>query len=287
MDECLQVPDERQECLTDQILVQQVQLQLIVEKMILGIWNNGAMEIDEHKKAPLSFYLQALHSQLREFKNKLSPQLQSNGKISSINYSVVLSNSWAEVVLAHLYSTELAVNEITLSEVPIATNHSDFKHLKRLYACVESIKSWFDVFFTIPPIDYIGFPFSIFSQLLHCLVTLYRLSTLQDPAWDKNGVQETIDLLLTLDQVINNMEQVATVAGLDNSNSTEGDVFSRIARELRSIRLEWEAMLRLHDLIIPTSPTLQNVTETPFSEALPVDLADSDWMMDFLLAPDH
>ena len=191
------------------------------------------------------------------------------------------------MVLAHLYSTELAVNEIALFETPIVTKHSDFKQLKRLYSCVESIKSWFEVFFTIPPIDYIGFPFSVLSQLVHYLVALYRLSTLKDPAWDKNGVQSTIDLLLTLIQVINNMEQVATVAGLDNHDSTEGDVFSRTAKKLRSVRLEWEAKLRSDDLAIPTSPTLQYATETPFSEPLPLDCADNDWMMDFLLAPDN
>ena len=93
MDDCLQVLDDRQECLTDQILVQQVRLQLVIEKMALGICNDEALEIDEHKKAPFSFYLQALHSQLREFKNKLSPQLQCNGKLPSITYSVVFSDT--------------------------------------------------------------------------------------------------------------------------------------------------------------------------------------------------
>ncbi len=86
MDECLQILDERHECLTDEILVQQVRLQLIVEKVTLGTWNDGAMETAEHIKAPPSFYLQALHSQLQEVKNKLPPQLQRNGKLSSTNY---------------------------------------------------------------------------------------------------------------------------------------------------------------------------------------------------------
>lgn len=46
MNECLQVVDERRERLTDEILVQQVRLQLIVEKVTLGTWNDGAMETD-------------------------------------------------------------------------------------------------------------------------------------------------------------------------------------------------------------------------------------------------
>ena len=191
------------------------------------------------------------------------------------------------MVLAHLYSTELTINEIALSQLPIVTNQPNFEQLKCLYACVESIKSWFKVFFTIPPIAYIGFPFSIFSQLVHCLVTLYRLSTLSDPAWDKNGVQKTVDLLPIVDQVIDNMEQVATVARLDNNASTERDVFSRTAKLFRSIRLKWEAKLRPEDVMVSTLSTPQNANETSFLEPLPVDFTDNDWLTDFLLAPNY
>lgn len=86
MDECLRILDEWKECLADEILVQQVRLQLIVEKAALGTWNDGAMESAEHVKMPLSFYLQALHSQLREVKNSLSLQSQRNSEVSAADY---------------------------------------------------------------------------------------------------------------------------------------------------------------------------------------------------------
>ncbi len=204
-----------------------------------------------------------------------------------VNIYLVLSNALAEVVLVHLYSTELTVNEIALSQVPIITNDSDFKQLKRLYGCVESIKSWFDIFFAIPPSEYIWFPFSIFSQFVHCLFTLYRLSTLDDPAWDRDGVGETANLLLILDRLINNLEQAANMAGLDNHDSTEGDVLSRTAKKFRSIRSEWEAKLGSDNLMVPTLPTPQSASETLLPEEFPVDFADNDWMMDFLLTPNY
>ena len=56
------------------------------------------------------------------------------------------SDKSTEVVLAHLYSTELSDNEIAFPQVPTIINFSDFNQLKRLYACVESIRSWFEVF---------------------------------------------------------------------------------------------------------------------------------------------
>lgn len=90
MDECLQVLDERHECVNDEILVQQVRLQRIVEKVTLSTWYDGGMEAAEDIKPPPYFYLQALRSQLQEVKNKLSPQSQCCGKLSSINYFIVL-----------------------------------------------------------------------------------------------------------------------------------------------------------------------------------------------------
>ena len=199
-----------------------------------------------------------------------------------------LSNNLAEVVLAHLYSTELTVNEIALSQVPITSDHSDLQRVDSLYACVESVKSWFETFFTIPPNAYIGFPFSIFSQLVRCLVTLYRLSTLDDPAWDKSGVQKTADLLVILDQVINNMEQVSVLAGLDNNGNLEGDVFFRTAKMLRSIRPGWEAILVGPDVPrVSTLPNLPIVNNPPLPEASLLDHYDNDWLTDFLLAPTY
>lgn len=122
---------------------------------------------------------------------------------------------------------------------------------------------------------------------MHCLATLYRLSTLDDPAWDKDGVRKTADLLLILDQVINNMEQVATLAGLDNTDSSDGDVFSRTAKRFGSIRLQWEAKLRPEDLLVSTISDPPNADEMSPSEALALNFQDNDWMMDYLLDPIH
>ena len=286
LDECLEVLDERRECLTDEILVQQVRMQLIIEKVTRGNWSDGVPETAEHNKIPVSFYLQALHSQLEEVKTKIPPRLQGNGQLPSTNPFPICSNISVEVVLAHYYSTELIINEVALSQTPIIANQPSFHQLERLYACIKSIKSWFEVFFTIPPVAYIGFPFSIFSQLVRCLVILYRLSTLDDPAWDKNGVRETANLLAIFDQVISNMEQVVTLSGLDNTGSIEGDVFSRTAKTFRALHPAWEAKLvGLQDPMVSTLPTISDVNDPPLPNAFLEDNFNNDWLMDLLLAP--
>ncbi|KAH8595671.1 hypothetical protein B0O99DRAFT_686658 [Bisporella sp. PMI_857] len=192
----------------------------------------------------------------------------------------------AEVLLAHLYSTNLAINKTALSTLPIITKNSSFQQLECLYSCLDSIKSWFDVFFRIPPGDYIGFPFSIFSQLSHCLITLYKLSSLDDPSWPKAEVRKTADILSILDMAINNLAQVSSLAGLDRSNFGE-DIFTRTAMRFRSIRVGWEATLDA-DVVAATGAARSTVDANPpydFSVEFPEsEWPADDWLTDILMS---
>ena len=277
MDECLQILDEGQECATDEILVQQVRLQLLVDRVTRDTWTDKPM------RAPLSYYLHALHLQFQEIKDSLSPQSQRNGEQSFTNNLIICSDTLVDVILAHLWSTELTINGIALVQLPIAADHSSFKQIEALYACLKSIKSWFELIFNIPITDYIKFPFSIFSQLVHCLFILFRLSTLDDPAWDKHSVKDTADLLPIIDQMIIKLEQ--GTASFGTNDNAEGDLFSQGAKKYRSIRLEWETKLRPEDLTVSTVPSTQIGSELALPEDFSMEFPDNDWMMDFLLAP--
>ena len=187
-----------------------------------------------------------------------------------------------EAVILHLYSAEL---ETTLSPTLLHTNQLTLQQRKSLNAGLISVKSWFDVFFTITPAAYIGLPFSIFSQLVRCLIALCRLTSLDDLSCDEHGVWKTADPLLILDRVIDNLEQVPILAGLDNSDSPEKDPFSRAAQMFRSLRPVWEAKINPDEL--STIPIPQNINETFPPDALTVEFFDDDWLMDLLLPPNY
>ena len=187
-----------------------------------------------------------------------------------------------EVLLLHLYSAEL---ETALSPTFLHTNQLTCQQRNSLDRVLQSINSWFDIFFTITPAAYIDFPFSIFSQLIRCLITIYRLTTLDDPSWDKNGVWKTVDPLLIIHRVINNLEQVAILAGLDNSDSHERDAFSRAAQMFGALRPGWETKLAQGDLL--ATPLQQSSDETFPLGAFGVESFDDDWFMDLLLSPNY
>ena len=186
-------------------------------------------------------------------------------------------------MLSHLYITELTINEIALSKAPMISNNLGFERLESLYLCLNSIKSWFDIFFNIPLADYIGFSFSVFSQLAHCLVTLYKLSTLDDPAWDKTFVRNTVNLLLILDTLSNKMEEGAKLAYLD-TDSVEGDIFTRSVKMTRAIRLKWE--VKLSEPMGDSTSAAQDVDE-PIQDSFPMDFSDDGWLNDLLVSWDR
>ena len=78
MDECLEILAQRKECPTDAILVQQVRLQLIIEKAT-QIPRSDVLSIDVVKPPP-AFYLKALKIQLQEVRNQIVVESQANGR---------------------------------------------------------------------------------------------------------------------------------------------------------------------------------------------------------------
>ncbi|KGO65244.1 hypothetical protein PITC_072390 [Penicillium italicum] len=254
LEECIEILDNQKECLNDEILVQQVRLQLI-----------GAQAIQSKQHEASSAFVETTNTE--HFLSELD-------NIKSDIFGTAPKN----VIFLHFYSIEL---ETALSAMLFISNDSIIPQEKFLHKGLESIIAWFDVFFMIPPIGYIGFPFSIFSQLVRSLTTLYRLATLDESMWDKHHVRKIANPLLILNRVISNFEQVPVVAELDNCDSAEGDVFSRSTRIFRSLRSEWESKLGPGDVMFPVVPASHH-DDIPLFDPLGEQILENDWFMHLL-----
>ncbi|KAK9344639.1 hypothetical protein V1522DRAFT_393226 [Lipomyces starkeyi] len=85
-------------------------------------------------------------------------QKNLHSELQGVRTSLLAGSKDNEVVLLHLYSTEL---EAALSSTFLHSNQLTSQ--QRLNAGLETIKSWLDVFFTITPAAYIGFPLHILA----------------------------------------------------------------------------------------------------------------------------
>lgn len=194
---------------------------------------------------------------------------------------------WLEIVLLHHYNTSLSLYESALPNGAISsTVNVMYEHLDYLYGCLDATKSWFDVFLSIPPGEYIGFPFAVFAQMVQNLATLFQLSTLESPLWDTGNVRRTADILKILDTIVSHMSLVSTINGVDGG--PEADIFSTIAQTYHAVHVGWETRLNTDpigsSLVDPVPPildqTLLNIQPIS-SDDLPL-MGDNDWLTDML-----
>lgn len=242
MEECLCAVGANQTCPSDEGFALQVRLQLIAEK---------AIEVREHQSNETSssgptapfLYIKALQSHLKDLQCSLSPELQQQRKslpileITYINTKNVYSCHTADIPKAHIHYTELCLSETahTANSPPPIVNSITIPSFER-FACfwqsINAIKAWLDLFVQLPPSDFVGFSFPYSAQLARCVVTLYRLSTYADAAWDCQAVRNTVDLLSVLDHLVEKLEQVSRIVG-EQSNE---DLFMQFAGMMRFFR---------------------------------------------------
>jgi hypothetical protein len=140
-----------------------------------------------------------------------------------------------------LHDTSLRIHEIALSHTPNIFSADSNQRLKSLYACLNAASSWVLIFLTIQPAQYIGLPTTTFAQLVHLFVSIYRLATFEDPSWDRQLVQETLDVPMFLETTEQNLLSVKEAAGLDRDGSDDVDNFSVFAARVKVFKMWWAA----------------------------------------------
>lgn len=142
----------------------------------------------------------------------------------------------------HLYNTELTIHEVALSKEYLA-DIPDSQRLESLCICFQSVKSWFELYFSTPCRDHTSFTFPIYTHMAHCMVALYRLSVFEDPQWDIQLVRQQLDLSLILGQIIKTWENVKVEAGLDAGlvKVEDVDIYTSNSKRIGLVKTWWDA----------------------------------------------
>ncbi|KAK4862913.1 hypothetical protein LT330_010743 [Penicillium expansum] len=223
MKQCLDILADSEESPGDGVLVQFTRTRLLVDQVFQGPWSEGLYGLNSAQTLA-AFHLKALQSRLETIKAEIPFQLADN-----------------KPILFHLYDAELSLYEVALVK-PLADEEFSPQRLDHLYACLHVVKQFFDLFFTIPPAGYTSLALPYLTQVSHCLVTLFRLSTLDYPGWDKSTVKSTADILVIAEQIATRMGQVADAVGM-RSEGAYGDPFSKLGMMMQKLRSEWAVRL--------------------------------------------
>lgn len=126
-----------------------------------------------------------------------------------------------------------------------------------------------------------GVPFIMFFQFARALVNLYKLSTLDDPAWDRNMVRNTANVLEILDRILENLKRCAQEVRVPDE--PEWNIFEKGFKMMQAIKAGWEP--KLMEIWFPSM--LSNgvnshfvANNTPLPDVMPITQFDEPWMME-------
>ncbi|PWY68367.1 hypothetical protein BO83DRAFT_400818 [Aspergillus eucalypticola CBS 122712] len=91
-----------------------------------------------------------------------------------------------------------------------------------------------DIMFNFNPTEYTYFPFFLWRQFRTVILTLIRLASFEDPAWDVNMVRRTVDITSILDKTAENLSNVQT--NVDDGITDHENVVSKSLAWVKRMR---------------------------------------------------
>ena len=144
----------------------------------------------------------------------------------------------------------VATNGNPTMPVQLGYDHISRQRLECLHTSLTAIREWLESFFEAPMRTYRYISITYYAQLARCIISLYRLSTLDDPVWNRLFVLSEVDLVAVLDRLSKGMSFVGNY--FDDTSAT--DFFEQTARLFRSIRTWSVARLEALDLADGNTP---------------------------------
>ena len=155
-------------------------------------------------------------------------------------------------MLLEIYTVDIGIHEVGFSQAQDLFMGQSNQRFECLFACLQAIKSWTEIFLSIPPAQYVGFSTCTYAMMARCLIDLRRLLTCEHPEWDPRLVQQSLDVSSVLEQTERNFAQVKDAAYLDRGGSQDCDFFSIMASRLRPMKVSWDALSASTDAPLAT-----------------------------------
>lgn len=303
MDDSLAVVERENEYSSDAVLVTMVKIQLVGEE----VQKLMRRKINESNQNPTYIFKPGLVSRLNEIRSQLPDRLANNRAFSpqhppscppAAHHTAEANSSRLSIghILLLLHCTESLVHSIGLfTEQGIPES----VRINSMYSCTKHAKTFYDIFFAIPASEVAGLPFAAYVEMSHIQANLYRLTTAEDKAWDKDILKGTADLLSLLDKTIELFYRVDEVYPI-RTDDHDGTLFTKGAKILRNLRNSWEPILApyLREVALPTPQSQGQVVNTAINDmdeagthaglivdgvadpTAGLDLSDMTWMSD-------
>ncbi|QDS72293.1 hypothetical protein FKW77_006920 [Venturia effusa] len=243
LDEHVRVLSDEKESELDEALAVHVRCHVIRDQMTCA----HAEQEGQGFCAPATCFIKALSLQLQHLRRGLPTRLQQS-----------------QPLLLELYATDIIIHETILHKPRTHTPTSlpDLKRLALLDSLLGAIERWFDVFHAVPNSQWIGTPFGSFTQYGHCAILLFKLTTLDEPGWEKEEVVKRANLLDILDRLASRLDTIPQEMQLvDTPEGSDSGLFFKAAKLIRGMRASFAA--ELNNTVAPHPQPQQTISQIP------------------------
>ena len=193
-----------------------------------------------------------------------------------------------DITQMYYYGAELTVRETLLHHPPITSNPPDqIQRLQDLDAILTAIERHVSIGLGMRPADWYGMDVEMFAQFTHCLVVLFKLTSLSEPGWDVEQVKKRADLFSIIDHFAGAVEAVVKEVGLIDAPGPRRGVFFQAPQLLMAIKALFMIEMGQEDAL-PMSVEVPALQEGDHDESLVMPLtdeflwalADEPWLSD-------
>lgn len=159
---------------------------------------------------------------------------------------------------------------------------------------LDSVERWLSLFMNMPLVYWTGVSMDTFTQLTHSLVVLFRLTTLDEPGWNRDEVRKRADVFDILDRACDQIDRIPGELGLIDASGQRSGLFFKTNYLFRAIKLLFlrEAKAKGIDVeqCVSTAgqgieagsvPQLPEYASTTIDDFI-MDLSNEPWLADLL-----
>jgi hypothetical protein len=163
--------------------------------------------------------------------------------------------------------------------------------MEGLQNCLRCLRDWLNVFFSLGEIMLVDLPAAAFIQLDHVSHSLFHLTSLEDPFWDRDAVMKTVNAFDVMEQVIQMLQNIPGLTG--RKEDDPDDSVNKAIEGIRSQKQGW--MMKMSQLAASSGAGHQQAVPVDRSQEqgaywgddlMPNTGPDEQWLRDFLVSWD-
>lgn len=113
---------------------------------------------------------------------------------------------------------------------------SNTARIQDLDSILQAAEKWLDAAIRLSLYEWSAINVDSFNQFTHCLVVLFKLSTLDEPGWDVAEVRRRADVFEILDQFSGTVDRVREVLGITDTDGPRKSLFVKAKQLFAVIR---------------------------------------------------